>query len=149
MRLNDGRRRFARCSGLARHAATIARALLASPVPHARFSPAILPLTSKSNMRRANAPCENTSVAIMARLCKPGPRNERACNGFEHRNDCNATCAQVTKRTYEQEERDDRAEHDHPRDEHPYRQVHVVKTAEQRRRACQCVRWKRPPRREH
>src|SRR5919197_628207 len=57
------------------------------------------------------------------RLCKPCPGNERACN---------AACAQVTKRTYEQEERNDRAEHDHPRREYPDRQMHAFEMSEQR-----------------
>ena len=47
-----GRRRFARCSGLASHARTIELAEPSRPLPQARFSPVNVPLTSNRTMRR-------------------------------------------------------------------------------------------------
>src|SRR5438477_6488371 len=49
--------------------------------------------------------CCTSHLHRVKRLCKPGPRNKRTCNRFEHRNDRNPACAQVAKRTNEQEER--------------------------------------------
>ena len=68
-RLNDGRSRFARCSGLASHAATIARAVPSRPVPQARFSPAIELWTSNWSSRLPNAPCVKTLVVSISPLC--------------------------------------------------------------------------------
>ena len=51
-----GRRRFARCSGLASHSCTIAFAVLYGPVPQARFSPTTGACTPNPLMRRSNEP---------------------------------------------------------------------------------------------
>ena len=67
-RLNVVRSRFARCSGLASHAATIALAVPRLPVPQARFSPAIELLMSNCTSRLLKAPCSKTLSAIISRV---------------------------------------------------------------------------------
>ena len=60
-------------------------------------------------------------------LGEPGPADERADDGLEHRHDPDRRRAQMTECADEQEERGDRSERDHPAGQQPHRQVRACR----------------------